>query len=79
MKFNTGQEIVCIYDNWSNVTPSKNDPKKGQLVTVDHYERAGLYICLIGYDHSWYLESCFDELPSMEEVNKALEVLIEKV
>jgi hypothetical protein len=75
-KFSSGQEVACINDDWK---ASGHHPKKGDVVTVDHYDRSGNYICLVGFESSWYLERCFEELPTMEEINEALEVLTETV
>jgi hypothetical protein len=78
-RFKQGQEVVCI-DN-TQFCACHTHPKVNEIVVVDYYDFTGRMISLTNplYSHSFYCDSSFEELPSMEEINEALEVLTEKV
>jgi hypothetical protein len=73
MKFKSGQEVVCIES--SNWPLGGRNPRVGDTVTILKYATDGIYVFISEFSDFIYHEDCFEELPSMEEINEALEVL----
>jgi len=78
-RFKPGQEVVCI-DN-AGFCSCHTHPDINEIVIVDSYDYDGKMISLTNplYSHSYYCDLNFEELPTMEEINEALEVLTERV
>lgn len=75
-RFRPGQEVVCISDKDRCIC--HKHPKEGEIVTVHSYcPDDDRWLSINEYYHSWYAEDDFEELPTMEEINEALEVLVE--